>query len=355
MLPTNWKKKVKVSLNIGSVTKWIIIAGIICVIAASIPYGEWDEKPAIILFKNIFQSLGTTLFSAGLVSVVLEISTVSEIVKKALNNIVAEAFPFQNFSKGRLDVLHRQLAFFRLCETELNEKDIDDSPYVLEPELLEAVKGLYYEYHKAKFMIIPDNEAKTFQKRVEFNYQIINRLGLHNSAKFTVSLICQKDDLSIEEVKSYFKIELFKIEESDRLKGSRKSGELDLTEEAMNYLSISSVEPQVHSQYKYNVHFEYPLSEKLSSKIHIIYEYQIPQSDITQSYKLNYPSKTLEHEISMAGDGWEITGDAFTAFYFPDMYDKDYRVEQTVPTSIRVDFREWAVPGAGYIVTFLKK
>ena len=355
MSPKKSKNGFKVSINIGSVTKGIIVCGILCLILESIPLGEWDEKAFVTVIKDLLQSLGTTLFSAGLVSVVLEISTVTEVVSKALNSIIAGEFTFRNFSKKRLEDLHKQIAFLRLCENDLNEKDMEESPYVLEPELLESSKGLYYGYHKSKFIITPDNDKKTFCKRVEFDYQIINRLGLENSAKFTVSLICQKDDLSIQEVKSYFKIELFKIEESDRIRGNRKSNWKDLTQEAMNYLSISEVEPQAHSQYKYQIHFEYPLSAKLSSKIRIIYEYQIPQSDITQSYKLNYPSKTLEHEISMNGEGWEITGDAFTAFYFPDMYDKDYTVAQTVPTSIRVDFRDWSVPGAGYIVTFLKK
>lgn len=355
MSSKKWKNGFKVSINIGSVTKWIIACGIVCLILGSIPLGEWDKKTFVTVIKDLLQSLGTTLFSAGLVSVVLEISTVTEVVSKALNSIIAEEFPFRNFSKKRLDDLHKQIAFLRLCENDLDEKAVEDSPYVLEPELLESSKGLYYGYHKASFIITPDDDKKVFRKRVEFDYQIINRLGLENSAKFTVSLICQKDNLSIEEVKSYFKIELFKIEESDKIKSTRRSSWKDLTKEAINYINISEVEPQAHSQYKYQIHFEYPLSAKLSNKIRLIYEYQIPQSDITQSYKLNYPSKTLEHEISMSGDGWEITGDAFTAFYFPDMYDKEYAVAQTVPTSIRVDFRDWAVPGAGYIVTFLKK
>lgn len=355
MASKNPKNKLKVSINIGSITKWIITGGIVCLIIGSIPFGSWDEKVYVTVIKDILQSLGTTLFSAGLVSVVLEISTVTEVVTKALNSIITDQFPFSNFSKKRLEDLHKQIAFLRLSENDLDEKDVEDSPYVLEPELLESSKGLYYGYHKASFIITPDNDKKVFRKRVDFDYQIINKLGLENSAKFTVSLICQKDNLSIDDVKSLFKIELFKIEESDRIRGNRRSIWKDLTKDAINYISISEVEPQAHSQYKYQIHFEYPLSSKLSSKIRIIYEYQIPQSDITQSYKLNYPSKTLEHEISMSGDGWEITGDAFTAFYFPDMYDKDYAVAQTVPTSIRVDFRDWAVPGAGYIVTFLKK
>lgn len=355
MSSKNFKNKVKVSINIGSITKWIIAGGIVCLILGNISLGEWDEKNYVIIIKNILQSLGTTLFSAGLVSVVLEISTVTEVVKKALEGIVTGEFPFGNFSKNRLDDLHKQISFLRLCENDLSVTDMDNSPYILEPELLALSKGLYYEYHKASFIITPDNSKKVFHKKVDFDYQIINRLGLENSAKFTVSLICPKDNLSIDEVKSYVKIKLFKIEESDRIRGNRRNSGKDLTKEAMNYLNVSEVEPQAHSQYKYQIHFEYPLSQKLSTKIRIVYEYQIPQSDITQSYKLNYPSRTLEHEISISGDGWEITGDAFTAFYFPDMYDKDYTVAQSVPSSIRVDFRDWSVPGAGYIVTFTEK
>lgn len=350
------RNKLKVSLNIGSITKWMIVGGILLIILAYIPFGKLDKNSIIIALKGVFQSLGTTVFSAGLVSVVLEISTVSEVVKKAVDEIISEKFPYNNFSKDRLEEINKQIAFLRLDEKELlSEKDMDDSPYNMEPELLELSKGLYYEYHKAKFVITAKEEG-VFKKRVEFDYKIINKLGCENCAKFTVSLICQKDTLTIEEVKKYFKIELFKIEESDKVKVSgKRNNEKDLTKDAINYLNITEVEPHAHSQYKYEIHFEYPLSKKVANRIRLIYEYQIPQSDITQSYKLNYPSKILEHEISIVGDKWEITGDAFTAFYFPDMYDKEYTVSQTVSTSIRIDFRDWAVPGAGYIVTFLKK
>lgn len=349
-------KKYDIVVGVSFVTKVMVGIGLLFVIASNIPMGAYDNIRWMKVVKKISETIGTTIFSAGLVSVIVEISSITEIVKKALRGMLSEQFPFEKLSKARLDEIYKQIAFLRLDDNSLKVKDMEDSPYVLEPELLELSKGLYYEYHKAKFVITPDNKKNVFCKHVEFDYKIVNRLGLENSAKFTVTLICQQDDLSMEDVKSYFHIKLFKIEESDKIKVSgRRTNEKNLTEEAMDYLNITEVEPQAHSMYKYEIHFEYALSNKLCNSVKLIYEYQIPQSDITQSYKLNYPSKALEHEISIAGDGWEITGDAFTAFYFPDMYDKEYRVAQTIPTSIRVDFRDWAVPGAGYIATFIKK
>lgn len=165
-----------------------------------------------------------------------------------------------------------------------------------------------------------------FKKRVEFDYKIINKFKHENAAKLTISLICKKDKLTKEELKSYFDIKLFKIEESEKIKTSgRRANELNLTNEAKDCWEVMEVEEHEHSLYKYKIHFEYPLdSNKLANRIVLIYEYQIPQSDIIQSYKLNYPSRSLEHEITMSGSDWEVTGDAYTAFYYPSMYDKEY-------------------------------
>ena len=44
MSSKNFKNKVKVSINIGSITKWIIAGGIVCLILGNISLGEWDEK-----------------------------------------------------------------------------------------------------------------------------------------------------------------------------------------------------------------------------------------------------------------------------------------------------------------------
>lgn len=350
------KKDYEVILGVSSITKIMIVIGIVIIICCNIPLGTYDQKQWVSTIKTSLLAIGTTVFSAGLVSVIVEISSITQIVKKALLGIVEERFPFEKLSKERLDEVYKQIAVCRLEEDTLKESDIESSPYILEPELLGLSKGLYYEYHKAKFVITPDNNEGIFKKRVEFDYKIINKLGLENSVKFKVSLICQKDNLKIEDVKSYFNIKLFKIEESDKIRTSgKRSKEINLTNKAADYLSISEIEPQAHSLYKYQISFEYPIGDKLANRIILVYEYQIPQSDIVQSYKLNYPSKILEHEISIEGNEWEVTGDAFTAFYFPDMYDKDYTVAQTIPSSIRIDFREWAVPGAGYFVTFLKK
>lgn len=347
---------VKAEVGVSVITKSMVIAGFGVALVCNIPFGEYDNIAWISIAKKFLEGVGMTLFSAGLVSVVVEISTISEIVKKALKGILSEKFPYEKLAISRLDEINKQLALHRLDSDILKESDVIDSPYSLEPELLALSKGLYYEYHKAKFVITPDDEKGVFHKRVEFDYKIINKNGVDNSAKFVLTLICQKDDLTIQEVESVFSIKSFKIEECDKIKASgKKVNTKDLTSVADNYWKIADVEPQAHSLYKYEIHFEYPLEKKLVNRVRLVYEYEIPQNDIVQSYKLNYPSKNLEHEISISGTNWEVTGDAYTAFYFPDVYDNDYNVVQSVATAIRVDFRDWAVPGAGYMVTFLKK
>ncbi len=352
----NTKNRLKIVSNLSTATWAMVIGGIAIVAIAKIPLGTWDTNGFVIFVKQMFDLVGTTLFSAGAVSIVVEISTISQIVEKGIQKILAGTFPFENFSKDRLEEVHKQIAELRLNDERLETRDIEASPYVLEPELLELSKGLYYEYHKAKFIITPDSSRGVFKKRVEFDYKIINKLGLDNKVKITISLICKKDNLSKEDVKKSFDVKAFTIEESNKIKVAGKhKNEINLTAKANDYWQISEVKQQEHSLYMYNICFEYQLSDKVANRVVLIYEYEIPQSDITQSYKLNYPSKVLEHEITICGEGWEVTGDAYTAFYFPELYeDRQYTVARTVPTTIRADFRDWAVPGAGYMVTFLK-
>ena len=342
------KKKVDVTIGVSTITIIIAVVGILLIIISNIPFGKFDTMSIVQTLKNISEAIGTTLFSAGLVSVVVELSSIS--------NIVSKTPPFETLATSRLNEINKQVALYRLEEENLTEKDVVDSPYILEPELLGLTKGLYYEYHKAKFIVTPDEKEGVFKKRVEFDYKIINKCGLENKAEFTIRLVCQRDDLTKEELQKRFSVKLFKVGASDRIGATRRQeNEEDLTSDANSYWNILEIEPHEHSLYKYEIHFEYKLSDKRANKVKVIYEYEILQSDIVQSYKLNYPSKILEHEISINSNAWEITGDAYTAFYFPDVYDRDYTVVQSVPTSIRIDFREWSMPGAGYMVTFLKK
>ena len=166
------------SIKVSTLTKWMIGGGIaILVIGYLIPdEGElWVWK----LASSLLEPVGTTLFSAGIVSVVVEISTIKNVVKTALNDILSGDFSLETFSKERLDKLSIRIASKR-CGKDVDENYILDSLYILEPKMLESVSGMYYKKHKALYKIKPSSKRGVFVKRVELDYEIINPFELEN-------------------------------------------------------------------------------------------------------------------------------------------------------------------------------
>lgn len=353
-------KKLNATVSVTFFTVFLIGIGILLFAASFIDLesSKYDIlKKLAAPYESVTRNIGLTCLSAGLVSVLVEVSTITNVVKSAVIRIVAGDFPFDNFSIERLNELNKQIVVKR-CETEkMTVQNLSNSVYALEDELLSASKGLYYDYNKATFIVEHDSKSKVFKKRVEFDYRVINKYSLENKVSINISIIHPSDSLTQDELKEKFHIKKFVLHGGD--KNNSQDIEEDLSKEANDYVKINSIEGQAHSLYKYEVSFEYPLSKCLWNKVELMYEYEIPDYDIVQSYKLNYPSKVLEHTIIIKPDKseneyFELAGDAYTAFYFPPT-DKEYQVIQDIPDNIRISFRDWSITGAGYMVTFLKK
>lgn len=354
-------KKIKATVGISFFTCLLVVIGLGLF---ALSFIDLDSSKYDILnkvadpYESITRNIGLTLFSAGLVSVLIEVSTITSVVKNSVMKIVTEDFPFENFSRDRLNEINKQLVVKR-CRTEkMSVQSLNNSVYALENKLLEASEGLYYDYNKATYIINHDSKKGVFNKRAEFEFKIINKYALDNRIHFTVSIIHSTDTLSKDELKDKFHMIKFEIKYGE--KNNSVDGGIVLNENQVNqYLDIMSIEGEAHSLYKYQVSFEYELSKCLWNEVKMIYEYEIPDYDIIQSYKLNLPSKELEHTVIIKADreehkSWEIAGDAYTAFYFPSS-DGNYQVVQKVPDTIRISFRDWAIIGAGYMVTFLHK
>lgn len=92
----NNKKKNKneefvASIKISTLTKLMVIIGFVGIIFLNgIGIDKYDGWKSVIL--KILEVICNTLFSAGLVSVVVEISTINSIVDKALNKIFKGMF-----------------------------------------------------------------------------------------------------------------------------------------------------------------------------------------------------------------------------------------------------------------------
>lgn len=341
------KKILKVNMNLSTTTIIIIILGILCVLVANILINAFPKafltkyyatKP-ILDFVN---SIGSTLLSAGIVSILVEISTIKGLVSDALNNVLEGDIPLDSYSNKVLKKINKQIAAKR---GDVNVEKINDSIYAVEPKLIDLLDGLYYNYYKMVYEITPDEEKGIFKKDVTLDYEVVNEYEKPNKVSHIIRLYNLDKNMSDEEKKKKFKIKSFIINETD------------LTNEAENYKEIISIKEK-HSEYQYAVKFERELQHCIHHKVHLEFEYAVPLNDTSQVFRLTYPSKTMSHEIYInndSGNRWNIHGAAFVSFYCKVNSNHGFHVEQKHGTHLQISFNDWCIPGAGYVAYLVKK
>ena len=95
------KKKISISVNIIAIAIAISILGMVLLIISSIKgisgpaWNSW--------LKSFLQALGTTLASAGLVSLLVECSTIKSMTERAIKSILEGDIDFSGYSTNTLD------------------------------------------------------------------------------------------------------------------------------------------------------------------------------------------------------------------------------------------------------------
>ena len=330
------REQTKVSISLNSICVIIILIGVLLIIITSVDIDNacwgWNH-----LFKNVVSSIGTTLVSAGLVSVVLEISDIKNSVSSAINKILQGEFSFKEYKNDKLVEANNKIALSRLKLDENND-DLQDSIYEFyEPKLLESVKSVYYKYHNAVFIITPMSESQLFKFNVECNYEIINRYKLPNMMRFKIKSYSTKKD------KTEFKLLKFQVNGRD--------------EECVP--DIKKGEDSIY--YNTKINLKYDFGENEVTKVCLKYEYYSPMYDVRQSYKVTLPCQQLEHKIYMLQDiensdtQWKLEATAFSAYYINQKnIDDKVRVEQAVEDSIKIKVDNWMFPGTGYVTMYIK-
>lgn len=333
-----------VKVKVKSVTAGLIILGLLFILLAQLQvdltkYTYWK------VMSDLLSVIGTTLFSAGLVSVIIEISTIKNIVKIALNELLDCNFPLESYSDENLAYLNKRIASIR-SERDMTVEYIENSIYSLEPKMLEMSSGLYYSHHIRHTTVIPDVKNNVFRKSVVLKYELINNFGLDNKIFHSFMLYDTSPNMTDEERKKKFKVTKFTINKDD------------LTGEVDNLISINSIKRSNKTTYEYEVIFNRKLQTCKKHKVTLEFEYEVPIFDVTQTYKANLPCKRLEHTTHIKMDvttkeEWGLQGSAFTSF-FCDTSEKDsgFEVEQNEDTLIKVNFNNWVIPGAGYVIYF---
>ena len=145
---------------------------------------------------DIINSIGSTLFSAGIVSVLVEISTIKGLVSDALSNVLQGNIPLDSYSDTILGKLNKQIASKR---GRVNVDKIDNSIYSVEPKLIDVLDGLYYTYYNMNTEITPDERNGTFKKYITLDYEIINEHDKQNKVAHTIRLYNLSETMTDEE------------------------------------------------------------------------------------------------------------------------------------------------------------
>lgn len=113
----------------------------------------------------------------------------------------------------------------------------------------------------------------------------------------------------------------------------------------------------VEKQVKYAIKFERELQHCKKHTIHLEFEYEVPIYDTSQIFRLTYPCKKMVHEIFVNnenGKPWNIHGAAFVSFYCKENNEHGFHVKQKLDSNLRIEFNNWCIPGAGYVVYLVK-
>lgn len=324
-------------LNAKAVCVLFFIIGIGLIAISNVtfknPFSWWTSWG-----KATANNAGTTLLVAGVISFLLEISTLNNFFQGLFKNILNDNFPFDAYSRENLINFRNSLSAY-LAEADINATELSQKTiYSYEDKLLELSKGLYYEYHKAKYTVYPQEQEGKIRIIASLDYKIINRFGEKNEIRFKTKAFAT----SAEEAKKSFNLQKLII-------NKQKISTNDL-------VNVEKIEKQEDSNfYDYKVWINKDLGKVISSTVHMEYEYFLPITDRLQNYKITLPCLKMEHDIRIK-NSWELRGSAYTAFYLrQESPDCKFKIEQTAADSISIKFNDWVFPGGGYSIYYDKK
>lgn len=346
--------KFRVSLNAKQVIKWLFFGGItlfigsyilkesIVIAPADVIYWKLGKHLLLILaaFLNL---LGGVLVSSGLISLLLEISTIKNFILSVYHSLINANFNFGGYSKEILAKIQKDIVIEKNKSLQITKENLDDSVYVLESNLNNLLSKIYYESYDETVFIEPVEAAGKFKKTVHTKYKIVNLYGLENSFFRKISFV--DDGTCPDEESKKRRINIKKV----------KVNGVDLTEEVRELVKVEQEEEAFHTIYGYKVGFERELQKCQYHEVDMKYSYDVPITDVCQSFALNKPCKKFHHKIHLHGGdtvNWEITMNGFASFFYPDSeLAGKFDVSEDSSTLADVTFDYWVLPGSGYSAT----
>ncbi len=335
-----------IKITITTLTKILVFGGLLLIAASSVQYGEYEKYIWVIACKKLLEIIGTTAFSAGLVSIVVEISTISGIVDKAFAKLLNCDFPIDLMSgENRKKIKKKIIA----KEAGIPEDAIENSIYRYETDLLEQMSTIYYEYHNITYYITPDCNNQCFHISAKIDFKIVNKYEHDEDNKFRLSMKLFKETPSMtdEECLKNLNIKNLQINNKDA--------------EPKECMRIAEIEHKSESKYyDYKIFLEKDLGSTKSNKIVAEYSYNVPMHDASQAFKIGRPCKNIEHKFYIkpdagTGEKWRIRANAFSAFcHKQGSDDSNYKVEQDTDETLKISYKNWSVVGVGYVVFYQK-
>ena len=142
-------KKIHIKLSAVFFALILAIVGILFFLFAKLP--DWEFKYNEIVM-TLVGNLGLTFISAGLVSIVLEISTIKNYIEDAIINLTKGDLPLETLSTDSLNNIHLKAAGLR-TKDHIGSEELKNTIYIFEEKLLNCAENVYYEYHKQKCTI----------------------------------------------------------------------------------------------------------------------------------------------------------------------------------------------------------
>lgn len=331
------------TIKISTLTKIMVISGIIGIIISQFVSKKYGQIPLVSTICKIADIGLSALFSAGLVSVIVEISTIKNLVADAFSKILGGNFPLDGLDERTLKKIRRNVISNL---TKVPEDDLKNTVYRYEDNLVKLINSKYYDEHKITYHITPDEKNNCFHVKTSFQVKIINKMMVDNSFDIHLKLYKLQKELTLDDCMEKLKIEKFSINGND-----------------VNTKDCIHFEPVLHNTestfYDYKVTISKNLT-KTNNNVFCKFSYDVPFHDKCQSFKISLPCKKLEHKCFIEPDiqtheEWKIHAKAYSTFYHKQNDEgSNYEVEQNIDSSVIIRFKDWALVGNGYCVFFEK-
>ena len=178
-------------IKVSTITKLMTWGGLILIITSKLIQSQFlINVPFWNFLLDISEIIGTTLFSAGLVSVIVEISTIRSLVSHAFKNILSGTFELDGLNQNALVKLKYSIAAKLLDDI---NKDLANSPYKYEDKLLNSVNEKYYKHHNITYHITPDEKNNCFHIKTKIDYFMVNKNMIDNNFEVRLKLYSFKN------------------------------------------------------------------------------------------------------------------------------------------------------------------